>query len=611
MRLKDVPDAVVTPPGPPPTLTATRTSVNFGVVISGGAVADATSAQTIRLVQSGAGTVTWVATADQPWIQIANGSGTGSGRFTVGVVAGGLPSSGSATGTITVTATGARSSPTIAVRVTVIAPAGSNVPFGSLDTPQPGVTGVTGAIAVTGWALDDVEVAEVQIFRDAFGNEPAGRLYVGNAALVSGARPDIESSYPQLPFNSRAGWGYMLLTNFLPQQGNGTYTLHALAIDAEGHQAWLGSRSFTADNAHATRPFGSIDTPEPSGVASGRAYLNFGWVLAPQGKSIAFDGSTISVLVDGVVVGHPIALAARPDIQALFPGYANSDRAVTAFVLDTTQFADGVHTIAWVVTDSGGVTEGIGSRFFTIDNGGTANLTAHLAPAGAPLAQADTVVLARKGYDQAAPLLPLAQRVGRHQVAGYELERLELQLAADPDAAGGWTYEGYSLVGDARHPLPAGSTLDAATGDFFWVPGPGFVGGYQLQFVRTGADGRSEQIPVEVVLRPRQRNGSKIDVTIDHPVRGTIGSAFTVSGTALDRGARVGPGVDMINVWAFPNPGSGEPPVFLGSAGTSADGAFELALEGLGPGPYDLAVYPHSTMTGQFGTAVSVRVRVK
>ena len=75
--------------------------------------------------------------------------------------------------------------------------------------------------------------------------------------------------------------------------------------------------------------------------------------------------------------------------------------------------------------------------------------------------------------------------------------------------------------------------------------------------------------------------------------------------------ARVGPGVDMVNIWAFPNPGSGQGPVFLGSAGTSAGGAFELAVEGLGPGPYDLAVYPHSTVTGQFGAASAVRVRVK
>ena len=104
---------------------------------------------------------------------------------------------------------------------------------------------------------------------------------------------------------------------------------------------------------------------------------------------------------------------------------------------------------------------------------------------------------------------------------------------------------------------------------------------------------------------------SKIEVTIDSPVRGTIGSSFTVSGTALDRGARVGPGVDVVNIWAFPNPGSGQGPVFLGSAGTSAGGAFELAVEGLGPGPYDLAVYPHSTVTGQFGAASAVRVRVK
>jgi len=347
-------------------------------------------------------------------------------------------------------------------------------------------------------------------------------------------------------------------------------------------------------------------------IASGPAYPNFGWVLAPQGKSIPFDGSSISVLVDGVAVGHPGPLAARSDIQAAFPGYVNTDHAVTAFMLDTTAYADGLHTIAWVVTDSGGVTEGIGSRFFTIDNGvGTSLTAAPVRAESAQLSDAGTRVMARQGFEQGMPLEPVSVRNGRRQLIARELDRIELQLSTEPNAGDGWRYEGYVVVGGARRPLPVGSTLDATTGSFAWDPGPGFIGGYQLLFVRTSADGRSEQIPVEIVLQPRHRNTSKIEVTIDRPVRGTIGSAFSVSGTALDRGARVGPGVDTVNIWAFPNPGSGEAPVFLGSAGTSAAGAFELAVEGLGPGPYDLAVYPHSTVTSQFGAASAVRVRVK
>ena len=90
----------------------------------------------------------------------------------------------------------------------------------------------------------------------------------------------------------------MLLTNMLPQQGNGTYTLHAMAIDIEGLQTWIGTRTFASDNANATKPFGSIETPGRSEIASGNSYLNFGWALTQQPKVIPFDGSTITVVVD-------------------------------------------------------------------------------------------------------------------------------------------------------------------------------------------------------------------------------------------------------------------------------------------------------------------------
>ena len=571
MRLKGVP-VVTDPPPVVPTLSVTPSSLNFGVITSGGAWTSVTPSQSVRVTQAGAGTVTWTVSADQPWINVMDGSGTGSGRFTIALSAIGLPPSGAATGTVTVTANGAQSSPTIAVRVAVIAPGTSNAPFGTIDTPQQGATGVSGALAVTGWALDDVGVSKVQIFRDAVSPETVGPVYVGDAALIVDARPDVETAYPLLPLNNRGGWGMMVLTNMLPQRGNGTFTLHALATDLDGHQTWLGSRTFTSDNANATKPFGTIDTPGLSEIASGTAYPNFGWTLTQQPKVVPVDGSTISVVIDGVAVGHPGPLAARPDIQALFPGYANTDHAVGAFVFDTTTYADGIHTIAWVVTDSAGATEGIGSRFFTIDNGSTVSpvqaesgtlveARAQSLPVGAA-----TAVFARKGYDEAAPREVVPVRDGKRQVLAHEVERIELNLTAADEASQGWRYEGYLLIGGEQRSLPVGSTLDGATGRFYWQPGAGFIGSYDLLFVRTSADGRSEQIPVEVVLQPRHRNESDVLMSIDVPATGTIGSSFAVAGWAIDRGARSETGIDALHVWAYPNPGSGTPPVFLGVA---------------------------------------------
>ena len=611
---------------PPPTLTATPTTLNFAVVTSGGTTTTS-PAQTVRLVQTGTGTVTWEVTADQPWIQITNGIGTGSGRFTVSIVQTGLPASGSATGTVTVAAGGAQNAPTVAVRVSIVTSA-SNPPFGTIDTPVQGASGLNGAVPVTGWALDDVAVSKVQIFRDPVSPEPAGVIYLGDALFISGARPDVEAAFPSVPFNNRGGWGFMLLTNMLPNQGNGTYTVHAVASDVDGHQFLLGSRSFTVDNVHATTPFGTIDTPAMGQVVSG-TIANFGWVLTQQPKLVPVDGSTISVLIDGVSVGHPGALSARADIQSLFPGYANTNNAVGALILDTTQYADGLHTIAWVVTDNGGQTSGIGSRYFTIDNAGGGSSSVQLAvqassSAEEPLVDAGAPVRARAGYSAEEPLQGVPLRGNTRRIVAHELERIEIELAPEQAIVDGTQYEGYHVANGQRRKLPVGSTLDAATGRFAWLPSAGFIGRYQLLFVRTAPDGRADQIAVEIVLLPLRSNDSRLQAAIDAPIAGEIDSTFVVAGWAIDRGAKDGTGVDAVQVWAYPNPGSGVAPLFLGTAALGvaradlssligeryATAGYELVVQGLATGTYQLAVFAHSTVTGQFEPAAAVRVIV-
>src|SRR5438105_707391 len=91
-------------------------------------------------------------------------------------------------------------------------------PFGSFDTPANGATGIAGAIAVTGWALDDSGIANVKLYRDPVSADAPGatgangKVYIADATLVAGARPDITAQYALYPGANQAGWGYMLLT---------------------------------------------------------------------------------------------------------------------------------------------------------------------------------------------------------------------------------------------------------------------------------------------------------------------------------------------------------------------------------------------------------------
>lgn len=348
------------PPGPVPEIALNRSGLTFGASTSGGV----SGTQTFSISNSGAGTLNWSVSDTQSWLSASPGSGSGTGSVSVSVDANGL-SSGTYNGDLQISASGASNSPaTVSVTLNVYEANRDSPPFGSFDSPVNGAN-VSSSIAVTGWALDDIRVDSVKINR----LENGQAMYIGDAVLVEGARPDVAGSYPGSPNYYKAGWGYMLLTNFLPGGGNGTYTLQAVAIDSSGHQTPLGSKTITVDNANAVKPFGAIDTPVQGGVASGDRFVNWGWVLTPLPNSISTGGSTIDVWIDGVKVGHPVYNIYRSDIASLFPGYANSDGAVGYFIIDTTQYEDGVHTIQWTASDSGGNSDGIGSRYFIIRNG--------------------------------------------------------------------------------------------------------------------------------------------------------------------------------------------------------------------------------------------------
>ncbi|MCP4215700.1 MAG: DUF1565 domain-containing protein [bacterium] len=261
--------------------------------------------------------------------------------------------------------------------------ASADKPFGEFATPIDGST-VRSSVPITGWALDDVGVDSVKIYRESGGS----LVYIGDAVFIEGARSDVEAAYPNHPSNSAAGWGYMMLTYFLPSGGNGIFTIHAVATDTDGNSVTLGTKTITCDNANAVKPFGALDAPAQGGTASGTAYACQGWVLTPMPNKVPENGSTINVYVDGVSVGQAEYNLYRPDIASLFPGYANSGGSQAYFELDTTTYANGVHTIAMIAVDNAGNTDGIGSRHFIISDGTTplsATCTASPQSGAAPL----------------------------------------------------------------------------------------------------------------------------------------------------------------------------------------------------------------------------------
>jgi hypothetical protein len=516
----DVSDAAFTiRTAEPPSIRLSRTSLNIGMSGSYGYM---TGGQTVTISNAGGGTLDWTATASASWLRVSPASGRGEGAVVIGYDTYNYPyvSPGSYVATVTISDPNASNNPR---KVLVNLKVGSSgyysgpPPFGEFATPVDGATAVSGAIPVTGWALDDVDVEQVLIYRDAVAGDPPekvrydGRIQIGQAVFVEDARPDLEQAYPDYPLNYRGGWGYMLLTNALPGGGNGTFRLSADVMDREWNTVTLGYKTITCDNAHATKPFGTIDTPAQGGTASGNLFLNYGWVLAPQPNEVPKDGSTISVWVDGVNVGHPLYNLYRSDVATTFPGLKNTDGPVGYAVLDTTAYANGTHMIWWVAYDGAENGEGIGSRFFNILNSGASpersrsygNLDDLMR-----LPRSLGSVRFTTGFDLKAeprPLLPDA--IGDYRISIPEVGRMELAL----DSGGGplglrrglSRYSGYLVVGDELRRLPIGSTLDPLTGRFSWVPGPAFLGDYGFIFVQETKAGKMK-IPVIVTIKPKR-----------------------------------------------------------------------------------------------------------
>jgi hypothetical protein len=514
------------------------------------------------------------------------------------------------------TASGVRSVPSNEVSGRAGGTATALAPFGSFDTPANNTQGITASLAVTGWALDDGGVRRVRILRAPVAGEQPGLKYIGDASRVPGARPDIVARYPTFVQNDRAGWGYLMLTNFLPNLGNGTFTIYAYADDADGHSTLLGTRTITCANATANRPFGAIDTPAQGETVSGLVN-NFGWVLTPGGAARADPpgGGTVTVIIDGIPVGSPAGWTLRTDLTTAFQSgnYAGLDRALGVFTFDSRTLSDGVHTIAWAVIDSDGRADGVGSRYFTVANGTAMTAASVTASTMQPWSTEAPVLLGRRGFDLSAPFHPYTPNAnGFVTVQSEELDRIELQTGATTAAL---------LTPEGRQPLPIGAGLDA-DGLFTWQPVAGFVGSYDFVFTGTGAERY-----VRIVLNAKGSGRVGPQIVIDTPSRGSrvlaANQPFTVAGWAADLDDDLGTGVDAVHVWAYPV--GGADPVFVGLAalgGNRPDVAavygrrftksgYGVTGTGLPAGDYDLAVFAWSTIRQGFAPAKTVRVTVR
>ncbi|TWE01019.1 uncharacterized protein YvpB [Neobacillus bataviensis] len=212
---------------------------------------------------------------------------------------------------------------------------------GVLDKPGTGTT-INETYNLSGWFLDESRVSKIEVLVD-------GKV-VGQATYGD-ARADVRNAYPDYN-NGNAGFHYALDTKKL---SNG---MHTITVKETGKNGWTSTLPGKAVNISNAK--GVLDTPAVNEKTKGQ-YNVKGWYLDQSGVS------KIEILVDGKVVGQAVYGDSRLDVKNAYPAYNNAN-AGYHYVLDTTRFGDGVHSITVRETGRNGVVSTLPQKSFAISN---------------------------------------------------------------------------------------------------------------------------------------------------------------------------------------------------------------------------------------------------
>jgi hypothetical protein len=227
-----------------------------------------------------------------------------------------------------------------------------------IDSPVTG-TMVTGAVAVSGWALDNIStvgsaIGSVQVLVDGV---------VAGSATYGVSRPDVCTAYPGRPGCPDVGFTYQLNTTSL---GSGPHTIAVSATDTDGTPD-TGTASVTVI-VTGVPPTVHIDGPVAGSVLSGSVTIS-GWAV-DNTSAVGTAISGVQVKVDGTTVGNATYGVSRPDVCTAYPGRVGCPNVGFSYSLNLASLSAGPHAITVSATDSDGTPDvGTASVTITVANG--------------------------------------------------------------------------------------------------------------------------------------------------------------------------------------------------------------------------------------------------
>ncbi len=213
--------------------------------------------------------------------------------------------------------------------------------IGYIDSPASNLS-AKGQINVSGWFLDESGVSKIEVLVDGT---------VAGEANYGDSREDVRKAFPEFN-NGSSGFHYLLDTT---RFSDGSHKVTIRETGTNGNVTTMPERTLIFENVK-----GYLDQPGPNTNIIGKTTVS-GWFLDRGGVS------KVEVLVDGQVAGQAVYGDPRADVLKAFPDYNNSSSGFH-YILDSTKYSDGNHTLTVRETRANGVTATLPESTISISN---------------------------------------------------------------------------------------------------------------------------------------------------------------------------------------------------------------------------------------------------
>ncbi len=315
---------------PAPSVTLDPADLHFAAEVRPGGATRITPPQVVFLERHAGDPPVWTATVDRAWLRLGALRGTAPTTLVIDVPIAGIPRAGvkdEAHVTFSFGAGAAAVARTLRVTLDVLSE--GHPPIGAFDQPADGTTVRGGGVRLSGWALDDIGLAEVEICRDPLPRTPpgaacGGRLtHLGSATFHDAVRPDVASAFPSAPRRDRSGWTFVLDTAALPRAARGTFRVYAAAKDVEGRSTLLGSKTVTVEPEDEGSSFGRLAAvlgPLALFAAAVHGSLLLWRSRAPRGAAPEEPPQRAVTPLEAVAIAAIVAVAVSIQLPAMRAG---------------------------------------------------------------------------------------------------------------------------------------------------------------------------------------------------------------------------------------------------------------------------------------------------